>query len=82
MPKFSGFMHQVRLLAFIFEGWAYGLANAKLRAAYRNVICGMCRGNNRIAMLEVREAPRAQQMEVQTNNAARPTGPWVVDVNN
>ena len=40
MPRLAGFLHQVRLLAFIFEGWAYGLLNTKLRAAYRKTLCG------------------------------------------
>ena len=42
-PKLAGFLHQVRLFAFIFEGWAYGLLNAKLRAAYKKTLCGACR---------------------------------------
>ena len=42
MPQLAGFLHQVRLLAFIFEGWAYGLLNAKLRAAYKKTLCGTC----------------------------------------
>ncbi|KAF0296450.1 hypothetical protein FJT64_006114 [Amphibalanus amphitrite] len=39
-PTLNGLLHQVRLLGFIFEGWAYGLLNAKLRAAYRKILCG------------------------------------------
>ena len=42
MPKVNGFLHQVRLLALIFEGWAYGLLNAKLRTAYRRTLCSHC----------------------------------------
>ena len=42
MPKLNGFLHQLRLLGFIFEGWAYGLLNAKLRAAYKKTLCGTC----------------------------------------
>ncbi|KAF0298954.1 hypothetical protein FJT64_003725 [Amphibalanus amphitrite] len=38
-PMVNGFLHQVRLLAFISEGWAYGLLNTKLRAAYRKMLC-------------------------------------------
>ena len=39
-PKLNGLLHQVRLVGFIIEGWAYGLLNAKLRAAYRKTFCG------------------------------------------
>ncbi|KAF0312934.1 hypothetical protein FJT64_001683 [Amphibalanus amphitrite] len=39
MPRLSGFIHQGRMLGFIFEGWAYGLLNAKMRAAYRSTLC-------------------------------------------
>ncbi|KAF0294008.1 hypothetical protein FJT64_017604 [Amphibalanus amphitrite] len=38
-PMLNGILHQLRLLGFIFEGWAYGLLNAKLRAAYRKMLC-------------------------------------------
>ena len=40
MPQLSGFLHQLRALCFIFEGWLYGLLNAKLRAAYKKTLCG------------------------------------------
>ena len=39
MPRLNGFLHLLRVLAFIFEGWTYGLLNAKLRAAYRKTFC-------------------------------------------
>ncbi|KAF0293146.1 hypothetical protein FJT64_008948 [Amphibalanus amphitrite] len=39
-PKLNGLVHMMRILCFIFEGWAYGLLNAKLRSAYRKIICG------------------------------------------
>ena len=39
MPTVSGYIHQGRMLGFIFEGWAYGLLNAKMRAAYRRTLC-------------------------------------------
>ena len=42
-PKLNGLLHQLRLFGFIFEGWAYGLLNAKLRAAYRKTFCGKSR---------------------------------------
>ena len=42
-PKLNGLLHQVRLFGFIFEGWAYGLLNAKLRAAYKKTFCGRSR---------------------------------------
>ena len=38
-PKLNGLMHQVRLLGFILEGWAYGLLNKKLRAASKKMFC-------------------------------------------
>ena len=40
MPQLHGLLHQARLLGGMFEGWAYGLLNAKLRAAYRKTLCG------------------------------------------
>ena len=40
MPQLSGFLQQLRVFGFIFEGWAYGLLNAKLRAAYKRTFCG------------------------------------------
>ena len=40
MPQLSGLLHQARLLGGIFEGWAYGLLNSKLRAAYKKTLCG------------------------------------------
>ncbi|KAF0295966.1 hypothetical protein FJT64_006571 [Amphibalanus amphitrite] len=39
MPQAAGLLHQLRLFGAIFEGWAYGLLNAKLRAAYRATLC-------------------------------------------
>ena len=39
-PTLNGLLHQARLFGFIFEGWAYGLLNKKLRAAYRKMLCG------------------------------------------
>ncbi|KAF0293928.1 hypothetical protein FJT64_008326 [Amphibalanus amphitrite] len=39
MPQFSGFLHQLRALCFICEGWLYGLLNAKLREAYKKTLC-------------------------------------------
>ena len=42
-PKLNGMLHQMRLFGFIFEGWAYGLLNAKLRAAYKKTLCGASR---------------------------------------
>ena len=39
-PMLNGILHMTRILFFIFEGWAYGLLNAKLRAAYRKMLCG------------------------------------------
>ena len=38
-PKLNGLLHQVRMFGFIFEGWAYGLLNGKLRAAYKKTLC-------------------------------------------
>ena len=38
-PMLNGLLHQVRLFGLIFEGWAYGLLNAKLRAAYKKTFC-------------------------------------------
>ena len=38
-PKLNGLLHQLRLFGFILEGWAYGLLNRKLRAAYRRMFC-------------------------------------------
>ena len=38
-PKLNGLLHQLRLFGFILEGWAYGLLNMKLRAAYRRMFC-------------------------------------------
>ena len=42
-PRLNGLMHQLRLFGFIFEGWTYGLLNAKLRAAYKKTFCGRSR---------------------------------------
>ena len=42
MPRLNGFLHLVRVLGFIFEGWSYGLLNLKLRAAYKRTFCGVC----------------------------------------
>ena len=42
-PKLNGVLHQVRIFGFIFEGWAYGLLNAKLRVAYKKTFCRRCR---------------------------------------
>ena len=42
-PNLNGLLHQVRLFGFVFEGWAYGLLNTKLRAAYRKTFCGTSR---------------------------------------
>ena len=38
-PKINELLHQLRLFGFIFEGWAYGLLNVKLRAAYKKTFC-------------------------------------------
>ena len=38
-PKLNGILNQVRIFGFIFEGWAYGLLNAKLRVAYKKTFC-------------------------------------------
>ena len=42
-PKLNGMLQQARNFGFIFEGWAYGLLNAKLRAAYKKTLCRRCR---------------------------------------
>ena len=47
MPTLSGFLHQLRALCFICEGWLYGLLNAKLREAYKKtLLCGGSRPNS------------------------------------
>ena len=42
-PRPDGLLHQIRLalssFGYIFQGWAYGLLNAKLRAAYKKTFC-------------------------------------------
>ena len=49
-PTLNGLVHMSRIFCFIFEGWAYGLLNAELRAAYRKTLCGR---SNRVADPEV-----------------------------
>ena len=40
MPEWNAFLHLLRILLFILEGWMYGLLNGKLRAAYKKKFCG------------------------------------------
>ena len=56
-PKLNGLLHQVRMFGYIFEGWAYGLLNAKLRAAYKKTFCG---GSRRVesAVIEQNSPPK------------------------
>ena len=65
-PTLNGLLHQARLFGFIFEGWAYGLQNKKLRAAYRNMLCG---GRNQVVASELRTAPEGRLQN------QRPTAP-------
>ena len=53
MPGLIGFLTLARLFAIVFEGWAYGLLNTKLRSAYRKTHCGR---SNRITQQETVEA--------------------------
>ena len=53
-PKINGLLHQIRLFGFIFEGWAYGLLNAKLRAAYKNAFC---RRSSRVENVVMEQSP-------------------------
>ena len=74
-PTLNGLMHQVRLLGLIVEGWAYGLLNNKLRAAYRKTLCGRSRQVEvfRRASIERREAvppPPAAAAEPKPQNAS------------
>ena len=54
MPKLNGLLHQLRLFAFIFEGWSYGLLNSKLSAAYKKTLCGRCRGDTDFGITSIR----------------------------
>ena len=45
--ELTRFLNQARVFGSIFEGWAYGLLNAKLRAAYRRLLCGRSDGAGR-----------------------------------
>ena len=38
MPKLTGFIQLAWLTGLIFQGWAYGLLNAQLRAAYKKTL--------------------------------------------
>ena len=58
MPKLAGFLHQVRLFGFIFEGWAYGLLNEKLRATYKKTLCGTCRRPRNVSPARAQPAPQ------------------------
>ena len=62
MPVISAYLDQTRVFAFVFEGWAYGLLNAKLRAAYKRMLCG--RSNRVVAFNRqaVEVASRGQQI--------------------
>ena len=59
-PKLNGLLHQVRMFGFIFEGWAYGLLNAKLRAAYKKTFC--------------RRSRRVENAVIKQNPSPRPRG--------
>lgn len=39
LPTINGFVHQLRLIGLIMEGWVYGLLNKKMKAAYKKVLC-------------------------------------------
>ena len=54
-PKLNGMLHHLRLIGFILEGWAYGLLNMKLRAAYRKMFC---RRSRQVEDLVVVQNPR------------------------
>ena len=53
-PKLNGMLHQARNFGFIFEGWAYGLLNAKLRAAYKKTFC---RRSRRVENAVIEQSP-------------------------
>ena len=69
-PKLNGFLHQVRLFGIIFEGWAYGLLNAKLRAAYRKMFCGKPTSNRVAVFEEVQRPPQDTRQEAWAVGAA------------
>ena len=66
-PKLNGLMHQVRLFGFIFEGWAYGLLNTQLRAAYKKTFCGR---SNRVESAVIEQDPPPRRTTSPTAAAA------------
>ena len=76
IPTTSGFLHMVRLLAFIIEGWAYGLLNAKMRAAYKKSLCGRSRA---IDPMPVGAVAAGQRQNRQETAAQHPRGLEQVD---
>ena len=70
-PKLNGVLHQVRLFGFIFEGWTYGLLNAKLRVAYKKTFC---RRSRRVenAVIEQDPSPRSRGITASPTATAAP----------
>ena len=66
-PRLNGLLHQVRLFCLIFEGWAYGLLNAKLRAAYKKTFC--CRFH-RVESAVIEQNPPPQRTTAAPTAAA------------
>ena len=80
MPRLNGFLHQLRLLGFIFEGWAYGLLNTKLKSAYKKTLCVCVKGDQAAIEPSVRVVgrsshltpPQPQDPEVQQRQSQEP----------
>ena len=74
MPQVAGLLHQARLFCAIFEGWAYGLLNKKLRAAYKTTLC---RQSHRVAaqQAEVHRARTQRRRACTVSDAVPPPQP-------
>ena len=78
-PKINGLLHQIRLFGFIFEGWAYGLLNAKLRAAYKKTFC---RRSRRVENADFVQSQQPRRTAASTATAAAAPQLELVSVDN
>ena len=59
--ELTAFFNTTRLFGIILEGWAYGLTNAKLRSAYKRMLCGR---SGRVICQEAAETTRCGQRQI------------------
>ena len=69
-PERYGVWKELRLFGFVLEGWAYGLLNEKLRAAYRKALCGRSRQATPTDFMMAQYPPRQDRQEPSAAGAA------------